>query len=120
MERTNSIEETFQSFQYIETVLKYSDNNMNVRNSISFDAGEVEEKERTKQILKILCNTSFVSDNDKKYTRSDYAIFFYSQKNIDLRNIKDIVENNEELRSYLLNPVLSESALLIALLLKNF
>ena len=38
---------------------------------------------------------------------------FTVEKDIDLKNIKDIVENNEKLRSYLLNPVLSESSLLI-------
>ena len=81
---------------------------------ISFDAGEIEEKEGTKQILKIACNTSFVSDNDEKnILEVIMQSVFTVEKDIDLKNIKDIVENNEELRSYLLNPVLSESSLLI-------
>ena len=87
---------------------------MNVKNSISFDAGEVQEKEGTKQILKIVCNTSFVSDNDEKnILEVIMQSVFTVEKDIDLKNIKDIVENNKELRSYLLNPVLSESSLLI-------
>lgn len=118
---TDSIKDIFKSFQYVETILKYvkysdkqTSNNMNVRMHISFDAGEIEEKEGTKQILKIACNTSFVSDNDEKnILEVIMQSVFTVEKDIDLKNIKDIVENNEELRSYLLNPVLSESSLLI-------
>ena len=118
---TNSIKEIFKSFQYIETILKYvkysdkqTSDNINVRTHISFDAGEVREKEETEQILKIICNTSFVSDTDeKKILEVIMQSVFTVEKEIDLKNIKDTVENNEELRGYLLNPVLSESALLI-------